>query len=190
MPSKTTKLMATLALCTAMATIAAQAEDQSELQLMFVQTAAGIEVDTATQTLRLKDVVPQALYFSDRPERVAGHVTMAGYLDEWTKGKDNFGEDPTNATLSVYEPGQSENTTVVIEITQPVVDGNDITYVYKLINGEMPTSGENAALFIDWVGPGGGVGAGFHGVGVGARGPGVAGWTGVAVAADCANGRC
>jgi hypothetical protein len=188
--SVTPKLTATLALCTAMTTAAAQAEDQPELQLMFVQTAAGNEVDTAAQTLRLKDVVPQALYFSDRPERVAGHVTMAGYLEEWTKGKDNFGEDPPNATLSVYEPGPSENTTVVIEIMQPVVDGTDITYVYKLINGEMPTAGENAALFIDWIGPGGGAGAGFHGVGVGARGPGVAGRTGVAVASSWANGRC
>jgi len=31
-------------------------------------------------------------------------------------------------------------------------------------------------LFIDWIGAGGGVGRGFHGVGVGARGPGVRGW--------------
>jgi hypothetical protein len=190
MSSATPRLTATLALCTALVAGSAQAEDNSDLQLMFVQTAAGIEVDTAAQKLRLKDVVPQVLYFSDRPERVAGHVDMAGYLEEWTKGKDNFGEDPPNATLSVYEPGQPENTTVVIEIMQPEVDGKDISYSYTLINGEMPATGENAALFIDWIGPGGGVGAGFHGVGVGARGPGVAGWAGVAVAADCANGLC
>jgi hypothetical protein len=190
MISVTTHLSATLALCAALVAGTAQAEDNSELQLMFVQTAAGIEVDTTAQVLRLKEVLPQVLYFSDRPQRVAGHVTMAGYLDEWTKGENSFGEDPPNATLSVYEPGQSDNTTVVIEIKQPEVDGKDITYRYKLINGEMPTAGENAALFIDWIGPGGGVGAGFHGVGVGARGPGVAGWAGVAVAADCAGGLC
>lgn len=188
--SKVTRLTATVVLSAAMMTATAQAEDQSELQLMFVQSAAGIEVDTTAQTLRLKDVVPQALYFSDRPERVAGHVTMAAYLEEWTKGENNFGENPPNATLSVYEPGQSENTTVVIEIMQPEVDGKDITYHYNLINGKMPVAGENAALFIDWIGPGGGVGVGFHGVGVGARGPGVAGWAGVAVAASCANGLC
>lgn len=188
--SKTTRLTATVAVCAAMAASATQAEDNSDLQLMFVHTAAGIEVDAAAQVLRLKDVVPQVLYFSDRPERVAGHVAMAGYLEEWTKGENNFGEDPPNATLSVYEPGQTDNSTVVIEITQPEVDGNDITYHYNLLNGTMPTAGENAALFIDWIGPGGGVGAGFHGVGVGARGPGVAGWAGVAVAANCANGLC
>jgi hypothetical protein len=173
-----------------MMSAAVRAEDQPELQLMFVHTAAGIEVDTAAQTLRLKDVEPQVLYFSDRPERVAGHVPMSGYLDEWKAGADNFGEDPPNAVLSVYEPGQSENTTVVVEITQPTVDGNDITYHYDLINGDMPSAGEQVALFIDWIGAGGGVGAGFHGVGVGARGPGVAGWAGVAVAASCANGAC
>jgi hypothetical protein len=130
----TTGLTATVALIAAMAAGAAQAENQPELQLMFVQTAAGIEVDTAAQTLRLKDVAPQVIYFSDRPERVAGHVAMAAYLDEWTKGENNFGEDPPNATLSVYEPGQSDNSTVVIEIMQPEVDGTDITYRYILIN--------------------------------------------------------
>jgi hypothetical protein len=184
MLSKIPNLTATLALFAAMTAAAAHAEEQPELQLMFVQTAAGIEVDTATQTLRLKDVVPQVLYFSDRPERVAGHVALAGYLEEWTTGENNFDEDPPNATLSVYEPGQSDNTTVIIEIMKPVVDGKDVTYTYKLINGEMPKAGENAALFIDSIGPGGGVGVGFHGVGVGARGPGVAGWPGVAVAAN------
>lgn len=73
---------------------------------------------------------------------------------------------------------------------QPEVDGKEMVFNYNLINGEMPAAGENVALFIDWVGPGGGVGAGFHGVRVGARGPGVTGWAGVAVAANCNDGRC
>lgn len=46
-----------------------------------------------------------------------------------------------------------------------------------------------AALFIDRIGPGGGVGAGYHGVGVGERGPGAAGWAGVA-ARNCADADC
>jgi hypothetical protein len=151
---------------------------------MFVQTAVGTEADTAAQTLRLKDVVPQALCFSDRPEHVAGHVTMAGCFEDWTKGKDNFGEDPPKATLSVCEPGQTENTTVVIKIMQPAVDGKDITYVCKLSSGQMPAAGQNAALFLDGIGPGGGGGAGFRGAGVGARGPGMAGRADGAGAAD------
>jgi hypothetical protein len=141
---------------------------------MFVQSAEDLKVDAAAKTLRLVNVNQQTLYFSDRPVRIAGHLKMADYLKEWTAkaGKDNFSADPPNAALSVYEPGQPENTLVVVEITNPVVDGADLIYSYSLINGTMPASGGATSLFIDWIGAGGGVGAGFHGVGVGARGPG------------------
>ena len=61
---------------------------------------------------------------------------------------------------------------MVVEISHPVVDGNDMVYEYKLIEGKMPASGGATALFIDWIGVGGGIGPGFHGVGVGRRGVG------------------
>jgi hypothetical protein len=145
-----------------------------QAQLMFVQSAEDIRVNPTNKTVRLIKVNPQTLYFSDRPVRMAGHLKMADYLTEWTAkaGKDNFGKDPPNATLSVYEPGQPDNTVVVIEIINPVVEGPDIIYTYKLINGTMPAAGGATALFIDWIGVGGGVGRGFHGVGVGGRGVG------------------
>ncbi len=144
-------------------------------QLMFVQSAENITVDPAASTFRLVKVSQQTLYFSDRPQRLAGHLKMADYLKEWTAaaGKDNFGTDPPNAALSVYEPGQANNTLVVVKITNPVVDGADLVYRYKIISGRMPGSGGETSLFIDWIGVGGGVGRGFHGVGVGLRGPGI-----------------
>jgi len=149
------------------------ASSTEEVQLMFVQSADDFKLDPATKTLRLVKVNQQTLYFSDRPQRIAGHLKMADYLETWTQGKDNFGEDPPNATLSVYEPDRGENTLAVVEITNPVVDGADLTYNYKLIDGKLPASGGATALFIDWFGPGGGVGPGFHGVGAGFRGAGV-----------------
>ena len=140
---------------------------------MFVQTAQQMVSDD--KTLRLVNVGKQTLYFSDRPNRVAGNLTMPAYMDEWKAGAgpDDFASDPPNATLSVYEPGNPVNALVVVEISRPVVEGNDLVYNYKLIDGTMPKSGGESALFIDWVGVGGGVGPGFHGVGVGARGVGV-----------------
>jgi hypothetical protein len=142
---------------------------------MFVQIGEDLKVDDAAKTLRLVKVGQQTLYFSDRPVRIAGHLKMAEYLDEWTKkaGKDNFGANPPNAVLSVYEPGQADSTLAVVEITHPRVDGADLVYNYKVIKGKMPAAGGQTALFIDWIGVGGGVGVGFHGVGVGVRGPGV-----------------
>jgi hypothetical protein len=147
-------------------------------QLMFVQVAEDLKVDPSRKTLRLVKVDQQTLYFSDRPVRMAGHLKMADYLKEWSAkaGKDNFGADPPNATLSVYEPGQPDNTVVVVEITNPVVEGADLIYGYKIIDGTMPAASGATSLFIDWIGVGGGVGRGFHGVGVGRRGPGYRGW--------------
>ena len=147
--------------------------DESKIQLMFVQTADDFKADD--KTLRLVNVGQQTLYFSDRPVRVAGHLAMPAYMDEWKAGEgpDNFGSDPPNATLSVYESGRHENTLAVVKISHPVIDGKDLVYNYKLIEGAMPKAGGATALFIDWIGVGGGVGPGFHGVGAGARGVGL-----------------
>ncbi len=143
-------------------------------QLMFVQSADDLKVDPAKSTFRLVKVNQQTMYFSDRPQRIVGHIKMADYLQEWTTkaGKDNFGADSPNATLSVFEPGKPENTIVVVTLTHPVVDGADLVYSYKVLNGTMPANGGPTALFIDWIGVGGGIGPGFHGVGVGRRGIG------------------
>lgn len=162
-------VMLSMAACATTSTVSSQAP-----QLMFVQSAEDLKVDPAAGTFRLVNINQQTLYFSDRPQRIAGHLKMADYLKEWTAqaGQNNFGADPPNATLSVYEPGQPDNTVVVVEITDPVVDGANLIYRYKIINGTLPANGGPAALFIDWIGVGGGVGRGFHGVGVGRRGPG------------------
>lgn len=165
------------------------AADDADIELLFVQTSEGLDVDPEAGAFRLVDISPHTLYFSDRPNRLAGHITMDDYLKEWTEAPDDFDDDPPNATLSVYEPGQSESTLVVVEILNPVVDGDDLIYDYRLIDGAMPEGGGMPALFIDRIGPGGGVGAGYHGVGVGARGPGAAGWAGVA-ARNCAATDC
>jgi hypothetical protein len=166
----TTALMAATASLTSSLSLAQDKEDK--VQLMFVQTADDLKVND--ETLRLVNVGKQTLYFSDRPKRIAGHLTMQAYMDEWKAGEgpDNFANDPPNATLSVYESGSAENTLTVVEISHPVIDGNDLIYQYKLIEGTMPKAGGVTALFIDWIGVGGGVGPGFHGVGVGARGVG------------------
>ena len=147
---------------------------ENKIQLMFVQTAEDFKADG--KTLRLINVGQQTLYFSDRPVRIAGHLTMPAYMDEWKAGEgpDNFSSDPPNATLSVYEAGHHDNTLAVVEISHPVIEGKDLVYNYKLINDTMPKAGGATALFIDWIGVGGGVGPGFHGVGAGARGVGLA----------------
>jgi hypothetical protein len=164
-----------LLLLFALSRLAVSSAADDKVQLMFVQTADSFKADETT--LRLVHVSQQTLYFSDRPVRIAGHLTMPAYMDEWKAGAgpDNFADDPPNATLSVYESSQAANTLIVVEISHPVIEGNDLVYHYKLIEGTMPKSGGATALFIDWIGAGGGVGVGFHGVGAGTRGVGLFG---------------
>jgi hypothetical protein len=52
----------------------ARAADE-KIQLMFVQSAESLKADD--KTLRLVNVSPQTIWFTDRPVRKAGHVTMA-----------------------------------------------------------------------------------------------------------------
>src|SRR6266576_5061055 len=105
---------------------------QNKIQLMFVQTADDLKADG--NTLRLVNVGQQTLYFSERPARVAGHLTMPAYLDEWKAGEgpDNFSSDPPNATISVYESGNHENTLAAVKISHPEIDGTALVHNYKL----------------------------------------------------------
>ena len=162
---------ASLASMAAMLPNPAAAAD-AKMQLMFVQSAEGLKSDD--KTMRLVNVSQQAIWFSDRPVRQAGHMSLKDYMKEWTaaSGPNNFSKDPPNATLSVVQPNQRENTLTVVKISEPKLDGKDLVYRYALIEGQMPKTGAAPSLFIDWIGVGGGVGPGFHGVGVGRRGVG------------------
>ncbi len=92
--------------------------DQLETEeSMFVQTARGITSDGATLTLR--DVTPSTLFFSDRPQRVVGHMTTAEFVELWGEGDNSFEADPPNAVLSFLEPGADAPTDAVIVIKKP-----------------------------------------------------------------------
>ena len=80
--------------------------------------------------MRLVNVSQQSLHFSDRPVLIAGHLTMPAYMDEWivSEGLDNFSNDPPNATLSVYQPGRTDNSLTVVEISHPVIEGKNLVY--------------------------------------------------------------
>ena len=50
--------------------------------------------------------------------------------------------------------GRTEQTLVVVTIMKPVVDGADLLYTYKIVEGTMPANGGTTSLFIDWYGVG------------------------------------
>lgn len=117
-------------------------------QLLFVQTARGVSYGDGRLTLH--DVAPTTLFFTDRPQRLAGHVATPRFLADWDRGRDNFAADPPNATLSVF--GGRAVSDSVVELSRPRLRGRDLVYDVRLLAGAPPRRGGAASLFIDPVG--------------------------------------
>ena len=115
---------------------------------LFVQNARGIAY--ADGTLTLKGVNPATVMFADRPERIAGHLATARFVPFWGEGKDSFLKDPPNATLSFLE--DQSLTDAVVELRDPELIGEDLSYRVKILEGEIPSSAGMASLFIDVIG--------------------------------------
>ena len=65
-----------------------EATEATVSQEMFVQVAHG--ATHADNQLTLEAVGASTLYFADRPERVAGHLTTRSFVDRWAEGEDSF----------------------------------------------------------------------------------------------------
>ena len=124
-----------------------QIDELETEQSMFVQTARGITSDGTTLTLR--DVTPSTLFFSDRPQRVVGHMTTADFVELWGEGDNSFEADPPNAVLSFVEPGADAPTDAVIVIKKPSLNDGQLSYSVDLLEGTVPIQAGPVTLFID-----------------------------------------
>lgn len=125
------------------------AEIAKKADLLFVHNANHITV--ADGKLILKGVSPTVLFFTDRPERIAGHMTNERYLGLWKEdGKDSFLADPPNATMWVFADDRVAD--LVVTLRGPVFNGGDLTYDITVIQGKLPEKGGPGAVFIDIIG--------------------------------------
>jgi hypothetical protein len=131
---------------------AAAAEDATSAgaNFLFVQTATGMAFDADQNRLTLNGVSPVTLFFSDRPERIAGNMTTERFVPFWSEGKDSFLSDPPNADVSIVEDGELRQTVVVLR--DPVLEGEDLSYTVDSLEGDMPASGAEVSVFIDVIG--------------------------------------
>ena len=115
---------------------------------LFVQNAKAMTY--ADGRLTLKGVNPATVMFSDRPERIAGHMATARFIPFWSEGKDSFLKDPPNATLSFLEDQSLAD--AVVELRDPVLEGDALSYQVTVLEGEIPAHAGLASLFIDIIG--------------------------------------
>lgn len=147
---QTLAFIMTLAAAPAAALAPAIAADEKQADFLFVQTADGLSYDAGTGKLTLEGVGGNTLFFSDRPERIAGNMATAAFVPFWSKGKDSFLSDPPNADVSVLADGKLVQ--VVVELTDPVLEGDSLSYTVKVLDGEMPATATDPSVFIDVIG--------------------------------------
>jgi len=125
------------------------ATPEKKVQMLFVQSAKSASLNGGKLTL--EGVSPTTIFFSDRPSRIAGHLATDEMIPLWGEGKDSFTKDPPNATLSAFTP-DGKVTNVVVELKQPVLAGDKLTYDARVLQGTLPAKVDGASLFIDVIG--------------------------------------
>ncbi len=127
---------------------AAGKQSKGEVDVLFVQNAKNVSFDNGKVTLRGVD--PVTVCFTDRPARMAGHMQTSKFIPLWSQGKDSFLKDNPNATLSVF--GGDNVSDLVVELSNPQLSSNDLTYDARILEGTPPAQGGACALFIDVIG--------------------------------------
>jgi len=122
---------------------------QSEnVDVLFVQNAKNMSFSEGKLVLR--GVNPVTVCFTDRPARMAGHMQTSRFVPLWSQGKDSFVKDNPNATLSVFSGDNVSD--LVVELSNPQLAGNDLTYDARILEGTPSAIGGACALFIDVIG--------------------------------------
>jgi hypothetical protein len=130
---------------------ASSAEEAPKMgEFLFVQSAKGMTFDKTSNKLTLTGVSPITVFFTDRPERVAGNMKTAHFIPFWSEGKDSFKSDPPNADISLLDGKTLKQ--VVVELQDPVLNGEDLTYTVKVLAGDPPAKADEVSVFIDIIG--------------------------------------
>jgi hypothetical protein len=124
-----------------------QTTTTDKVQLLFVQNSIGGSYDGQRITL---NGIGATIFFSDRPERVAGKVLTSEFISHWDQGSDNFQSNPPNATLSIFTDKGVDS--VVVQLTEPRLEKNTLSYKVKVLQGKLPNSFGESSLFIDILG--------------------------------------
>ena len=118
-----------------------------EIEAMFVQVAGNMTAEGDQVTFHA--LAPATLFFSDRPQRVVGHMSAQQFVDEWDKGENSFAADPPNAVISFLDGDDETPEDAIVVIKEPRLEGDNITYTVQILEGSLPAKAESCSVFID-----------------------------------------
>lgn len=110
------------------------ASEQQDFQLLFIQSADEAIVKQNPKnpdkwTVVLKNVDPDVAYFSEQPKKMAGKVTIDGFLSEWKVGKR---KNPNGSLIVQFNhadlEGDGSNRRIILSNPRFDKRSNTITY--------------------------------------------------------------
>lgn len=101
---------------------------KQKLSLLFVLASKEATISKGPDglVLTLKDPNKKVLYFSERPNRVAGHIALATFVKGWSKGKNSFKADPPNAVF--VHAGSDKGIPVELTAVALTPDGSSVEF--------------------------------------------------------------
>ena len=121
-------------------------DDSVNPQFLLVLSAESGSFDGETLTLT---GVPSVVYFSDRPYRIAGHMSIQEFVELWGEGTDSYAMDPPNATLSILDNNGNNN--IVFELIDFQNENDILTFHARVLIGNAPSFFGTTSLFVDVV---------------------------------------
>ena len=119
-------------------------DDSKNPGYLFVISGTSGSLDGDKLTL---NGVPNVVYFSDRPARKAGHISLANFVEMWNKGNDSFKADPPNATLSILEKDGAKD--VVVELMSVEQKSGSVVFKVAVLEGVLPQRFKTATVYVD-----------------------------------------
>lgn len=113
------------------------AGEENSFQLMFIQSAEEAVVKQNPKNpdrwvVTLRNVDPDVAYFSDSPKKMAGKLTVEGFLDEWKLGNK---KNPTGSLVTQFSHASSgAGETGQIILSNPRFDKRNNTITYDAQN--------------------------------------------------------
>ncbi len=120
-------------------------DDSKNPGYLFVISGTSGSLDGDTLTL---NGVPNVIYFSDRPARKAGHLSLKKFVEMWDQGDDSFKADPPNATLSVFHKDGANN--VVLELMSVEQKSGSVVFKVVELAPAVTETFATSSLFIDF----------------------------------------
>jgi hypothetical protein len=119
-------------------------DDTNNPGYLFVMSGTSGSSDGETLTL---NGVPGVVYFTDRPARQAGQISLSKFVEMWSNGGGSFKADPPNAVLSILS--ESTNQNIVIELQDPSIKRDVVSFKIKILQGTALKKFKESSLFID-----------------------------------------